>query len=336
MRGLSPAILASSGLYVPPPPSLDTSGIIRGGGGLAATAFPGGQWGDGAAFGSRPAQTSTIHLNGQSSVVIENLHFDGGADPVFIWRPNEGHNTHVPIMLENCSNVIIRYCDFEDVSEGIALATCNGVTVEYCRMNGLVGPGERVTEAGGHDGPVTEQTGNFLQTIGGSNVHVRNNKIITYTSLDPWAGEYIRGPEDVISLYGASDSDVMYNQIDATDYFRDFGTGTILGDGFGDDCTIAFNTYLNPGQVGIAVAGGYNHLMEGNLIYRDIGQVLGSGNTAAYFWDYNGNGIGGGVVKDNRARFQEGGGFWNPDGATEINNNWNDTGLARSEVEFTL
>jgi hypothetical protein len=288
----------------------------------------GGDWGDGVLWGNRPVQSSPIGINGQSDVIIDNLFFDGLTYSDFQYS---GSNSHVCVNIENSNNITVRNCDFYQVSECVQIYNSSNVTIEWNRTDGITGPAERVGA----------QTGNFSQTHGGSSfVFVRNNKIkATIPVYDPWGGDHQLGTEDVISLFGCSDSAAEYNQIDATNYVRDYGTGTILGDGFGDRCIIRENTYLNPGQVGIAIAGGFDHQMLGNIVFREFGQHIpeDSGNTGGYYWDYNGNGIGGGLLQDNRILFNEGNqGFWNDGGAEDINNNWEDSSVTREEVEVIL
>lgn len=289
-------------------------------------------WGDDVAWGTRPTQATQIVLNGVENVTVSNLNFNGHTHSGFVYDSAASSNAHVCIRVLNSNQVTIENCDFFDVSEPIEVYNSSNVTVTYNRCHGILGPGERV-------GDPSEQTGNFLQTHGGSTfVLVDYNKIIAMspTLWDPWSGAHELGPEDIISLFGSSHSSARYNEIDGTGYTRAYGTGTILGDGFGDDCDISYNTYLNPGQVGIAIAGGYGHTMDGNVIYRAGDQEPGSGNTAAYYWDYNGNGIGGGVISNNRCKWVNGGGLWNPGGATEINNNWDDDSVDPDDLEVVL
>ncbi len=307
--GIHPALLASSG------------GVWEGSGG--------GDWGDGKSFGNRSEQTSIIVIDGEDGTVIDDLFFDGVANSVFQYDSGEPGNSHVCIRILNSTNITVRNCDFLELSEPIEVYNSDVVLVEYSRADGITGPAERVGQ----------QTGNFLQTHGGSTfVTVANNKIIAIGSYDPWAGAHQLGTEDVISLFGASNCVAEYNAIDATGYTRDFGTGTILGDGFGDDNVIRYNTYLNPGQVGIAVAGGHRNELIGNIIYRAAGQRLGAGNTAAYYWDYNEDGMSGGLIQDNRAKWYEGGGLWNPGPppATVIDNDWDDDTIDPADLVVTM
>lgn len=291
----------------------------------------GGDWGDGAAWQSRPVQATNIIISGSSGVTIDNLYFDGTAYSNYVYDSGASSNAHVCIRILNSSNITIENCDFFQVSEPIEVYNSSNVEVRYNRCHGILGPGERVNE----------QTGNFLQTHPGGGcdyVWVHHNKIIAMGPgpWDPWSGAHELGPEDVISFFGASNCTAEYNEIDATGYERAFGTGTILGDGGGSDNLIQYNTYLNPGQVGIAVAGFYRNHLIGNIIYREAGQVTGSGNTAAYYWGYNGNPIGDGLIQDNRAKWYGGGGLWNPGGAVLVNNNWDDNSIDPNDLEVVL
>ena len=282
---------------------------------------PTGDWGDGKGFGSRP-EGGVIHLRNESDIVIDNKFFEGRW-----WMPNRGHNEHVCILLENCTNITVRNCDFENVSEPVAVIGGSNILVEYTRTRGIVGPGSRVDE----------QTGNFLQTVGQpSNVRIRNNKIVATTAVDPWNGQYHTMTEDVISLFSASNCLVEFNQIDATGYSSDSGTGIIAGDANGDNHVVRGNSLLNPGQVGLATAGGFGHRFYDNVIWKDADQNPGSGNTAAYFWGYNGNAIGDGRYEGNRAKWNGGGGFWNPGGAVNVGNDWDDDSLNRDDLVITL
>ena len=281
----------------------------------------------GVPFGSRPQALGTIRP--ATGTVVQNLHFNGRANDDFIYRSNKGHNSHVCI-LTNGRDITIKDCDFEDVSQPVAVIGGGSVTIENCRGKGIVGPGSRVDE----------QTGNFVQTVNSpDNVHVLNNKVIVYTDYDPWGGQYERFTEDVISFFSASDSSAVGNRIDATGYVRDSGTGIIAGDSHGARVRIENNWLLNPGQVGIAIAGDPGHRVLNNRIWKDADQNPGSGNTAAYCWDYNGGTPTDDVLfQGNRAKWNGGGGLWNPGPppATTVDNNWDDDSLNRDDFVFTL
>lgn len=268
-------------------------------------------WGDGVLFGARPIESQTIHLQGETGVVIDGGFFDGTIDSEFTYMPGRGHNDHVCILLENCTDITVRNVDFRQVSEPVAVIGGSNITVEYTRTDGITGPGARVNE----------QTGNFIQTVNSpTGIRILNNKII--------GGD----TEDIISLFSASDCEVGHNQIDGTGWTSGSGTGIIAGDAMGNNHSIHHNTLLNPGQVGLACAGGFGHRFEDNIVYSDHANE----NTAAYFWGYSGNAIGDGQFNRNRAKFVRGGGFWNPGGATQVGNNWDDNSIDPADLAVVL
>ena len=287
---------------------------------------PSGELGEG-----KDEQTTTIHLNGVSNMVIEGRYFNGRIHDEFVYRPERAGNAHVCILLTNCNNITVRNCDFEDVSEPVAVIGGSNITVENNRAKGILGPGS----AGWMSRPATSSKPSPHPT----GVKVRGNKIVVYSDYDPWNGAYERFTEDVISFFSASNCEAVGNWIDATGYVRDYGTGIIAGDAYGSNVLIQDNRLLNPGQVGIAIAGDPDHVVDGNWIWKDADQNPGSGNTAAYCWDYNGGTPTNNVVfRNNRAKWNAGGGFWNPGPppAATSNNDWDDDSLSRSDVEFTL
>ena len=259
---------------------------------------------DGVPFGSRPKHNGQLVIRNQSNVVIENRHFE---DMQYAY---DGTNNHVGILIIDSSNITIRNVDFENMSEPIAIFGGSNITVEYNRAYGITGPSER------HD----VQTGNFLQTVSSpTNVVIRNNII------------YGGDTEDIISLWSASYSTVENNYINGTGWFSDSGTGIILGDGQGRGNVARGNVLYNPGQVGIAIAGGWDHLVEDNVIYGPTGEP--GSNIAAYCSDYSNTfGMSGNTFRNNRAWYWNEGsggtnGFWNPCGASTSGNNWSDSSL---------
>lgn len=274
-------------------------------------------WGDGETFADRPNQATVLQYDSQDNFTIEDLYFDGtgGAFQVNQSSPTNGH---VCILLTNCNNVTVRYIDFEDVSQPIAILGGSNITVEYCRANGITGPHERFDV----------QNGNFVQTVNEpEDVYILNNKII--------GGD----TEDIISMFSAVTCEVAYNQVDGTGWSSDSGTGIILGDGGGSDQWIHDNTLLNPGQVGLAIAGGINGLIEDNIIYGPPG-IPGS-NIGAYCNNYYpAEPFGSNQFNNNRIWYrQEGGGsnsWWNPGGASTSGNVFEDTSLDPADYAVVM
>jgi hypothetical protein len=254
-------------------------------------------WGDGVPFGSRPRRVTPLRYNGASDIVIENLDFRGDAFQYGF----DGSNDHVCVLLENCRNVTVRNCDFTGVSEPVAVIGGGPVVVEYNRCDGITGPSSR------HGA----QTGNFIQTVGAPvGVTVRFNRIK--------GGD----TEDIISSFSAIDMHIHGNEIDGTGWTSGSGTGIIVGDGGGSGIVVEDNRLLNPGQVGIAVAGGVNGIVRNNIVYSDHPNQNVGMYHSNYYPDQP---FGNNTFQDNRVRFTNDNGFWGGSpGFTESGNVWND------------
>jgi len=277
---------------------------------------PTGDWGDGVTFMDRTPQDNQIWLTNETGIVIDGLMFDGTTDSEYTYMPGRASNAHVCIYLDNCTDITIRNIDFLHVSQPIAVYGGSNILVEYCRADGVTGPGLRVGE----------QTGNFIQTYGSpTGVRVLNNKVIT--------GQGYGDPADILSLFSASDSELGFNQVDGTGYLDGrYGTGAILGDGGGNNNRVHNNTFLNSGQVAIGIAGGFGNIVEDNIIYSDHD----FDNTAAYYWDFYAAGIGDGGFRNNRSKFVRGGGLWNPDGGFDEGNVWDDDTIDPADLVVVL
>jgi hypothetical protein len=156
----------------------------------------------------------------------------------------------VGINLYNCKNITIDSCFFSSVASGVYASTCSGIVVNHNQMRNMLGPYPR---------------GQFVQfnTVSGAGNRVTNNKC-----------ENIMGssyPEDAINMYmtnGTAASPVMISG----NWIRGGGPSTTgggiaLGDNSGSYQTAQNNILVNPGQYGIAVAGGSNMTISNNQIY---------------------------------------------------------------------
>ena len=263
-------------------------------------------------FGTRPIHEGQLVVTGDGNI-IENLFFK---DMPYQF---DGTNGHVGILLNGATNTTIRNCDFQNMSEPIVVWGGGQVLIEDNRCDGITGPSVR------HN----VQTGNFVQTVEAPTfVTIRRNKIK--------GGD----TEDIISLWSASDSLVEDNQIDGTGWSSLSGTGIILGDGTGHRNVARDNTLYNPGQVGVCIAGGWDHTVENNVIYQEAGHP--GANIAAYCYDYSNTTppMSGHAFIGNRAYYQkEDGslnGFWNPGGADNVGNNWEDATIDPADLRVVL
>jgi hypothetical protein len=265
---------------------------------LAPTQLPADHWS--VPFLSRPA-SEAIRLKNCRDLVIENHTFkDLGPDVE-------------AIHLERCHNVTIRANDFARVAQAITAVNSTDIRVEWNRYEDILGPHERV---GLH-------RANFVQ-------------------FDKVRGGYIghnkgRGgdTEDIVSLHdsGGTTEAPLYvedNHFEGTDWTSDSGSGIALGDG-GSTHTIARNnTLLNPGQVGIFIAGGTTNAILDNVVY---GEKRPASNVGIYVWNQSDDPCSGHEVRGNRVQWFRADGDsnagWNQGNCGEVagwdHNDWNAT-----------
>lgn len=298
---------------------------------VSATPVAPSGWGDGKAFMTgRTNQTTPLVFSNQSNIVIEDLMFDGTSNTAFHVNTSSPSNAMVCIRLVNCTNVTIRNVDFRNVAQPIAIFGGSNITIEYTRTHGIIGPANRLNI----------QCGNFVQTVQApSNVKILNNKIKATATITPYGSSYRRQTEDIISLFSANGAEVAYNEIDGDGWQSDSGTGIILGDGGGSNQWVHHNTLLNPGQVGLAIAGGTGGLVEDNVVYQKPGYA--GANIGAYCNNYYpGQPFGNNTFRNNRIwyRRQDGSSnsWWNPGGAAVSGNNYTDTSINPADLEVVL
>lgn len=202
-----------------------------------------------------------LDLSGKSNIVVENKKFS--------------YSTGVTIKLySGANNIIIRNCYFEgSAQEIIELENAYNITIENCLMKkGLSG----------------------VYAVGSQNVKIRNcqflNMRIRYVNggfagrgtfvqfnscsggeLIDCKGENFAGesdPEDMVSCYNSSNI-VIRNNIFRGGGPSTSGGGIIMGDNGGNNCVAELNTLMNPGQYGMAIAGGTNMKILNNKIWSD-------------------------------------------------------------------
>ena len=211
-------------------------------------------------FMSYPNQATPIVLDGASNQTIENLSFEG-------LERADGQ----PIQLVNCDNITIRRIDSRNCTMGIVYAEdCTNITVEYCRAENI---GLEFDYAGWIGAGTTpnlyenENDLNFLQFNGVNGFTIQHCK-----------GRY-GNTEDVFSVFNSSNgvmtdlhwegailgSEPTSDASAAVRWRSPSGTGALIGDGgTAVNVTVSNSSFLNPGQVGIAIAGGTN--MEWNNV----------------------------------------------------------------------
>lgn len=241
---------------------------------------------------------------------------------------NDAHNLEISgktisdvkeacITLTNCSNIRIKNCRFlNGTNRGVYLYNCHNITIKNCFFSNLV-TGVLADHCQGGivvdhnqflnmNGPMP--AGQYVQfnTVNGAGLSVSYNK-----------GENIFGkgkPEDCINLYKsngttASPIKVIGNWIRGGGPSGS-GGGIMLGDNGGSYQIAKDNILVNPGEYGMAIAGGSHISLVNNLIY---GKPQPFTNVGLYVNAIGGYAVNKATVKGNRINFFN---------ATAYNNNW--------------
>ena len=207
---------------------------------------------------------------------------------------------HAAIRLNNIENITITDNFITRVTSGILHTDCTGPVL--IRDNSGVNIGR-----------------NFIQLdkCQGSNIE------ISYNAMER-VGDYLRGEAndvvDWISLYkssGTPESPIIVKFNRARGHGNDkYGSFIMLGDGGGANQVAMGNVGVNPGQVGIGIAGGQNITVIENTLYSREWEFS---NVAFYSANYSEPfPCDHHLVRDNRS-------FWIKGSIRQQNNIWTDT-----------
>jgi parallel beta-helix repeat protein len=235
-----------------------------------------------------------IHLEGKHDLTISGKFINGGTAPlitlkncynIHITGNKLSNSTQVGIYLYQCKNITIDDNYVTNVSSGVYAEQTNegGIIVNNNQFLNMKGPFPR---------------GQFVQfnNVKGPNSSISNNK-----------GENILGqsyPEDAISLYqsaGTASSPVKITG----NWIRGGGPslsggGIMLGDNGGSYLTATDNILVNPGQFGMAIAGGDHISIVNNMIYSKQQYF---NNVGLYVNDINGYKTSGCTATANKVRY---------------------------------
>lgn len=266
---------------------------------------------------SLPISGKIIAKSGQ---VIENLQFKNMAD--------------IAIRVD-VSNVTIRNCFFNGTgAEAIELENANNVTVE----NNLF---TRVTTC--------------VYALSSSNIKVRNNQFVNVrmriiNGAEAGRGQFVQfngvsggeivnnkgenflgesNPEDLISLFNSSGTQASPILISGN-MFRgggpsSSGGGIMTGDNGGSWQIAENNTLLNPGQYGMAIAGGSNNIIRNNKIFAKQQPFT---NNPLYMWAQAGTACSNNTVINNRATWT--------DKYGRINGGWDAGNCSNSNFQYPI
>ncbi|MEO0514900.1 MAG: right-handed parallel beta-helix repeat-containing protein [Planctomycetota bacterium] len=293
-----------------------------------------------------PAPNPAIVLRNRTGITIRQLQIDDD----------------VSVLLENCTDITIISCDLRSIQASgvtnlriynsrIHNSPNNAVTLDDC--HDVVVQGNLIenvaTGVYAHKSTAVQVVGNLGYDVQGP---MPRGQLVQFDKVTG-PGNLIMGnvglnrhgrstPEDMINLYqsvGTADSPIRieHNHLsgDPDRGSQDLsasGSGIMLGDGGGQHQLCINNTLINPGQVGIGVAGGGDIQVIANTI---VGTKSNVANVGLYTWNQYDAPAGDITVANNRVRWTNARGasnpFWNGDGFTNVttqNNAFGDATLS--------
>ena len=157
----------------------------------------------------------------------------------------------------------IRNNDFTRVAQAITATDSTDIRVEWNRYSEILGPHERV-------GLNRANFVQFDQVRGG---YIGNNK-------GKWRRH--RGHRQPARLRRLRRGTlyVEYNHFEGRDWSSESGQGSRSGDGGSSHSIARNNVLLNPGQVGIFIAGGTNNAIIDNVLYGEQRPSSNVGSTS--------------------------------------------------------
>ena len=262
-----------------------------------------------------------------SNIIIENLQF----------RNKAGNN----LVFKNCTNITIRNCYFGfSSSEAISIEGGNNITIENNLFaNNKSGVYALKTKGGtiirnnqfiNAKGPLPRGQYIQLDACSGAGNIIENNK------GESWPGE--SNPEDLISLYkskGTAESPILVrNNIFRGGGPSSSGGGIMTGDTDGGHVIVENNILVDPGQYGIAAAGGNDIIIRHNKVF---GRSQHFTNVGIYVWAQADAPCSDIEISNNNINYTKGN-----KGVPEKNHFWNGencgtiTGLESNQFTLTL
>ena len=146
--------------------------------------------------------------------------------------------------------------------------------------------------------------------------------------------------EDIVSVYQSDHVTVEDNHFEGTNWTSGSGSGIALSDGGGSYNVAQRNILVNPGQVGIFIAGGTNNKIVDNII---IGQQRTKSNVGVYVWNQYASACSGNTVSGNRVLWRRADGllnpYWNAGNCGSVagsGNVWNEVSLSIETYRVVL
>ncbi len=221
-------------------------------------------YGQGSRYSGTYTKSSPLKYSGKSNFTIEGVEITG----------NDQHC----IILENCENVVIKNSKLMQTTSkrGVYLFKCKNITVTDCTLENL------------HSGLLAEHSQgikfdrNDVLNIRGTSTGATNlGNMIQFTSVTGEGNSVSynvcenlpnqSAPEDIINLYGSTGTSSS-PLIVKGNWLRGGGPsasggGIMLGDYGGAFQIAEDNIVVNPGNYGIAIAGGSNMTIRNNKVF---------------------------------------------------------------------
>lgn len=252
-------------------------------------------------MGSHSAKGETLVINGMSDVVISSKQFTNpqgncieilNSKNITIEKNIIRNCGGEGIAMENSTNVAILANQIEEVRTGVYAATSTAIRVENNTFKNVKGPMPR------------GQFVQFNKVRGGGN-RINSNR-----------GVNVRGqsnPEDMISLFQSCGTALDPIQVNGNTLEgggpSKSGSGIMTGDSGGCYIRVKDNVLINPGNVGIGIAGGTNIEVLHNTVYSEQTDVS---NVGIYVWNVASPECHSHTVRDNMVKWTNKDGKLNP------------------------
>jgi parallel beta-helix repeat protein len=247
----------------------------------------------------------TTIINNKTYTVSNPLILNGAHDMVIngleIKNP-----TGICIFLVNCYNITIKNCNLgPSLQTGVELHNCTNIKVDSCVMSNI-STGMYALDSSGIQftnndvenvqGPFPKGAMVQFDDVSGTGNRVLNNRCENISGQS--------NPEDVISMYKSNGTkadpiQITGNLIRGGGPSRT-GGGIMLGDNGGSYIIAENNILVNPGNYGMAIAGGNNLQIINNMIYSSQTTVS---NVGIYIWNQSSGGCSLNTISNNQVNW---------------------------------
>ncbi|MCF6287764.1 MAG: right-handed parallel beta-helix repeat-containing protein [Proteobacteria bacterium] len=299
-------------------------------------------------FSNNLTASEPIVINGENNVVISGLHISNPSGPcitiingssnIIIKNNKIGPCEENAVDIRSSNNIIVQNNYIYDaVGEGVYLYSAELIEIKNNKFEDVrtgvyasIGSQIKVShnEFRNMQGPFPRGQMVQLAFVEGSGNSVTNNFSINELGFSD--------PEDVINMYksnGVPEDPIMIsNNLIIGGGPSGSGGGILLGDGGESSYQVAKdNILVNPGQYGVAIAGGHHHQLLNNRIYS---KQFPFTNVGMYVWDQYDSACANITVRGNSVNYTNRDGFknagWNGLNCGVIDgwssdNNWNAT-----------